>query len=206
MGIYRYVSLHHSTYDSRLYITGPRRSGYPAAFAASVQTALQHLLALYLAASSMPQSNSLVPGLHCLVFPSHGKQYLLIAGNPSGKMQTIWRYCRHKGQHHPLYVMLIECKSGMPCTATGECISNSVESLRLQLPLPMQAPWAMAFTEAVVMPVVYVIVVQDWKIPNFLHLHYSWWKSEEDIVLFSWLRALTAFVSFFFGFGTNLHM
>lgn len=70
----------------------------------------------------------------------------------------------------------------------------------------LQAPWAMAITETVMMPVLYVIVVRDWKLPHLKHMHYSWWKSEEDVVLFSWLRALTAFVAFLLGFGNKLHM
>ncbi len=59
----------------------------------------------------------------------------------------------------------------------------------------LQAPWAMALTEAVVMPVLYVAIVREWDVPSIKDMHYSWWKGEEDVVLFSWLRALTAFIS-----------
>ncbi len=70
----------------------------------------------------------------------------------------------------------------------------------------MQAPWAMAITEAAVMPVLYVVVLREWRVPPIAHIHYSWWRGEEDVLLFSWLRALTALVSFFFGLGKGLHM
>ena len=64
----------------------------------------------------------------------------------------------------------------------------------------------MALTEAAVMPVLYVAFTREWKVPPIEHIHYSWWKSEEDVLLFSWLRALTSFVSFFLGLGKNLHV
>lgn len=64
----------------------------------------------------------------------------------------------------------------------------------------------MAITEAVIMPVLYVVVLRNWNVPRIKHIHYTWGGSEEDILLFSWLRALTTFVSFFLGLGRNLHM
>lgn len=64
----------------------------------------------------------------------------------------------------------------------------------------------MAITEAVVMPALYVTILHEWKVPAIKHIHYSWWTNEEDILLFSWLRALTCFVSFFLGLGKALHV
>jgi hypothetical protein len=64
----------------------------------------------------------------------------------------------------------------------------------------------MAMTEIAVMPLLYIVVLREGKVPPLAHIHYSWWKGEEDVLLFSWLRALTAFVSFFFGLGKSLHM
>ena len=36
----------------------------------------------------------------------------------------------------------------------------------------MQAPWAMAITEAVVMPALYVTIVREWDMPAINHIHY----------------------------------
>ena len=67
----------------------------------------------------------------------------------------------------------------------------------------VQAPWAMALTEALVTSLLYLFVVHP---DGVIYYHYSWWTTEQDVVLLSWTRSLVALVSFFLGKGRRMHV
>ena len=61
----------------------------------------------------------------------------------------------------------------------------------------------MAITEALVIFLLYLFVVHPDGVSPY---HYSWWSTEQDVVVLSGTRSLVALVSFFLGMGRNLHV